>query len=80
MKSTEPTVDDYSASETANKYKKTKSAALENIDQHWLQASLQQVEKEGYVIIPNVLSPAEIDDIAAAVAPHLSRTGKNICL
>jgi ectoine hydroxylase-related dioxygenase (phytanoyl-CoA dioxygenase family) len=77
MNSTEQTVDDYSGSETANKYKKTKSTALKNIDQQWLQTSLQQVEKDGYVIIPNVLSPAEIDDIAAAVAPHLSRTGRN---
>jgi ectoine hydroxylase-related dioxygenase (phytanoyl-CoA dioxygenase family) len=77
MNTTERTVDDYSASETANKYKKTKSAALENIDQDWLQASLQQVERDGYVIIPNVLSSAEIAGISSAVTPHLDHTGRN---
>lgn len=77
MNTTERTIDDYSAIETANKYKKTKSAALENIDQNWLQTSLQQVEKDGYVIIPNVLSPAEIDIISSAVATHLTHTGRN---
>jgi ectoine hydroxylase-related dioxygenase (phytanoyl-CoA dioxygenase family) len=77
MNSEERTVEDYSASETANRYKKTKSTALDNIDQHWLQASLEQIERDGYVVIPNVLSPAEIDVISSAVSPHLARTGRN---
>jgi ectoine hydroxylase-related dioxygenase (phytanoyl-CoA dioxygenase family) len=43
-----------------------------NFDALWAE-----YERDGYVIIENILSAGEIADIRAALAPHFTKTGRN---
>lgn len=72
-----PTLEDYTTLETANKYKKTHSNARTQIDPELLKKTLAAVEKEGYVVIPNVLSEQALNEIRTAVEPLLNDTGRN---
>ncbi|CAA0091442.1 putative protein [Zhongshania aliphaticivorans] len=72
-----PTVEDYKNLETAKRYKKTFSDGLNQIDPDVLQKTLQTLDKNGYVIIPDVLSEQTLAEIKAAVEPMLNETGRN---
>lgn len=72
-----PTIDDFSTLETANKYKKTQSDAISQIDPDLLAQYLTTIQQDGYIIIPDVLRKQELDNIRAAIAPLLDRTGRN---
>ena len=45
-------------------------------DKDW-QAAWEAYERDGYVIFENVLSPDQVSRIREALAPHLTKTGRN---
>jgi hypothetical protein len=47
------------------------------VDPAVVDADLEAVLRDGFVILPDLLSAEEIDDIRAAVGPYLERTGRN---
>lgn len=51
-------------------------AAALRADPDW-QAAWEAYERDGYVVFPSVLSDAETHAIRAALAPHLTRRGRN---
>ncbi|MBB6522495.1 phytanoyl-CoA dioxygenase family protein [Pseudoteredinibacter isoporae] len=67
----------YHALETASKYKKTQSNASDQVDPEVFQQYLSKVLEEGYVVIPDLLSQEEIDQIRHEVEPMLSHRGRN---
>lgn len=69
--------DSYVSSETARKYKKSASDALSKVDRHMLDKQLAAVQRDGYVIIPNVLSAEQLHEIRQEVSPLLDSTGRN---
>ncbi|WP_433663336.1 phytanoyl-CoA dioxygenase family protein [Nocardia sp. CA-128927] len=60
----------------AGTYRRTASAG-ESIDAAVSAADLAAVRRDGYVILPDLLSPHELDEIREAVAPLLVRRGRN---
>ncbi|MFG1793300.1 phytanoyl-CoA dioxygenase family protein [Nocardia sp. NPDC049149] len=61
----------------AGKYRRTASSGA-TIDPVIVEADLAAVRRDGYVILPDLLSPAELADIRTAVAPLLDRHGRNL--
>lgn len=64
------------AGDLAGTYPRTASSGA-TIDDATVQADLAAVARDGYVILPDLLSPAELDAIRAGVAPLLDRVGRN---
>lgn len=71
------TVEDYANIETAGKYKKSKSDAIDRVDQDSLQQNLAQLEQHGYVVLEKVLSDHVLSEIKSAVVPLLEHKGRN---
>lgn len=67
----------YNALETGKKYKKTQSNAVEKIDPEQLKQSLENLEQDGYVVIPDLLSSATLAQIRSKVGPLLGHKGRN---
>lgn len=74
---THPDVRDYMQLETAAKYKKTHSQAAQEIDETLIAQWMQSLHRDGYVIIPDLLSEKELEDIRSGVMPMLDNTGRN---
>jgi ectoine hydroxylase-related dioxygenase (phytanoyl-CoA dioxygenase family) len=60
----------------AGTHRRTPSAG-ESVDAAVAETDLAAVRRDGYVILPGLLTPAELDDIREAVAPLLDRRGRN---
>ncbi|KAA8887163.1 phytanoyl-CoA dioxygenase family protein [Nocardia colli] len=60
----------------AGTYRRTASSGA-TIDPALSAADLAAVQRDGYVILPDLLTPQELDEIRAAVAPLLDRRGRN---
>ncbi|CAM4475749.1 phytanoyl-CoA dioxygenase family protein [Nocardia ninae] len=60
----------------AGTYRRTASSG-EHIDAAVVAADLAAVERDGYVILPDLLTQPELDEIREAVAPLLDRRGRN---
>ncbi|MGW4249440.1 phytanoyl-CoA dioxygenase family protein [Nocardia sp. NPDC004722] len=60
----------------AGTYRRTESSGAE-VDAAVAEADLAAVARDGYVILPNLLSPAELDEIRESVAPLLALKGRN---
>ncbi|MFE3757671.1 phytanoyl-CoA dioxygenase family protein [Nocardia tengchongensis] len=60
----------------AGTYRRTGSSGA-SIDPAVVDADLAALERDGYVILPDLLSPAELDEIRESVAPLLNRSGRN---
>jgi ectoine hydroxylase-related dioxygenase (phytanoyl-CoA dioxygenase family) len=60
----------------ARRHKATASAGA-TVDPAVVDADLAAVERNGYVILENLLSPEECEQVRAAVTPLLSKTGRN---
>ncbi|MFE2955620.1 phytanoyl-CoA dioxygenase family protein [Nocardia tengchongensis] len=60
----------------AGTYRRTGSSGA-SIDPAVVDADLAALERDGYVILPDLLSPAELDEIRESVAPLLDRSGRN---
>ncbi|QBS44636.1 phytanoyl-CoA dioxygenase family protein [Nocardia sp. CS682] len=60
----------------AGTYRRTASSG-DHIDAAVVAADLAAVERDGYVILPDLLTPPELDEIREAVAPLLDRRGRN---
>lgn len=60
----------------AGTYRRTASAGA-SVDPDVVAADLAAVERDGYVILPDLLSVAELAEIRASVTPLLDKTGRN---
>lgn len=60
----------------AGTYRRTASSGA-NIDAAVGEADLAALQRDGYVILPDLLAPAELGEIRDAVAPLLDRHGRN---
>ncbi len=60
----------------AGTYPRTASSGA-TVDGATVEADLASVARDGYVILPDLLSPAELDAIRTDVAPFLDRVGRN---
>ncbi|MEV6561442.1 phytanoyl-CoA dioxygenase family protein [Nocardia sp. NPDC051756] len=60
----------------AGTYRRTPSSGA-TIDPAVSAADLAAVQRDGYVILPDLLTPQELDEIREAVAPLLDRRGRN---
>lgn len=67
----------YLTADHAGTYKQSTSGAETKIPKAVVDADLEAVKKNGYVIIPNVLSSNECQAIREAVEPHLNSPGRN---
>lgn len=74
---TQANISDYNQMETAKKYKKTHSQALDKVDPEKIERYLADVQAQGYVIIPNLISRQQLDSIRAEVMPLLEKKGRN---
>ncbi|MFD6160484.1 phytanoyl-CoA dioxygenase family protein [Nocardia sp. NPDC060256] len=61
----------------AGTYRRTASSG-ESIDAAVSAADLAALQRDGYVILPDLLAPHELDEIREAVAPLLDRRGRNL--
>lgn len=64
------------AGDLGGKYRRTESGGA-SVDSAVVDADLAAVLRDGYVILENLLSPEEIDEIRGEVRPILDRTGRN---
>lgn len=64
------------AGDLAGTYRRTASSG-ESIDPATAEANLAAVQRDGYVILPDLLTTAELDEIRDAVVPLLDRRGRN---
>ncbi|MET9213367.1 MULTISPECIES: phytanoyl-CoA dioxygenase family protein [unclassified Nocardia] len=60
----------------AGTYRRTASSGAA-VDPAVAEADLAAVLRDGYVILPDLLTPDQLDEIRAAVAPLLDRPGRN---
>jgi len=60
----------------AGTYRRTPSSG-DSVDAVVAETDLAAVRRDGYVILPGLLTPTELDDIREAVAPLLDRHGRN---
>ncbi|MGW5112063.1 phytanoyl-CoA dioxygenase family protein [Nocardia sp. NPDC004123] len=60
----------------AGTYRRTASSGA-SVDPAVVEADLAAVERDGYVILPDMLTPAELDRIRESVVPLLDRIGRN---
>lgn len=60
----------------AGTYRRTASSGA-GIESDVVDADLAAIQRDGYVVLPNLLTPQELDEIREAVAPLLDRTGRN---
>ena len=67
----------YMLGDNAGTYKQTKSQASSQIPHEVTEADLVQIEKNGYVVIEDVLSKQEIENIKQQIHPLLKNAGRN---
>jgi ectoine hydroxylase-related dioxygenase (phytanoyl-CoA dioxygenase family) len=60
----------------AGTYRRTESSGA-TVDPAIVEADLAAMARDGYVILPDLLSPTQLDGIRAAVTPMLDRNGRN---
>jgi ectoine hydroxylase-related dioxygenase (phytanoyl-CoA dioxygenase family) len=60
----------------AGTYRRTASSGA-SIDAAVVEADLTALQRDGYVILSDLLTPAELDEIREAAAPLLDRHGRN---
>lgn len=65
------------AGDIAGTYRWTKSDAASKVSPEQVVADWQAVKKDGYVVLPALLSAEECDAVRAAVTPHLGHRGRN---
>ena len=76
MKVENPSFSELLSSDLAGTYPRTASAGA-TVDPAVVDADLASVRRDGYVILPDVLSTGQIDEIRSAVLPLLDRQGRN---
>ncbi len=66
-----------SAGVRAGTHRTTQSNAIEQVGRATVEADLEAIAKQGYVVIEGLLSEGELRAIRAAVAPLLAHQGRN---
>lgn len=69
------TIEDLSG-DLAGKYQRTESSGA-MVDAAVVDADRAAVQRDGYVILPQLLSAAELDEIRSEIAPLLDKKGRN---
>ncbi len=64
------------AGDLAGTYQRTRSGG-EQVDPKVVEADLAAVLRDGYVVLPGLLTAAELDTVRTAVGPLLDRRGRN---
>ncbi|WP_280356596.1 phytanoyl-CoA dioxygenase family protein [Nocardia otitidiscaviarum] len=64
------------AGDLAGKYRRTESCGS-TVDPEIVAADLAAVRRDGYVVLENLLTPDELDEIRREMRPLLDRTGRN---
>jgi hypothetical protein len=64
------------AGDLAGRYRATPSSGAQ-VDREVVDADLAAVQRDGFVILPELLSELELDEIRASVEPLLDQTGRN---
>jgi hypothetical protein len=67
----------YFLADHAKRYPATRSEAAARVPEEVVAADLAAVERDGYVVIPSLLSEAEIASVRKAVDPLLDHRGRN---
>ncbi|MDG0979463.1 MAG: phytanoyl-CoA dioxygenase family protein [Halieaceae bacterium] len=67
----------YKDQDLANKYKQTHSSASKSLPADVVKADLHSVATQGYVIIENLVSVAEVQKVKSACNDLLDHTGRN---
>ena len=70
-------VERYESKDLATKYKKTYSQAGEKVDADVLAAHLVNLDRDGYLVVENVLSPQQLQAVRREVTPLLQKKGRN---
>ena len=76
MRSDDSSFQDLLGADLAGTYRRTVSAGTD-IDPALADADLARVQRDGYVILPDLLSADELAEIEQAVTPLLDRSGRN---
>jgi ectoine hydroxylase-related dioxygenase (phytanoyl-CoA dioxygenase family) len=71
-----PSFSELLSSDLAGTYPRTASAGAA-VDPAVVDADMASIRRDGYVILPNVLSAGQIEQIRSAVLPLLDRQGRN---
>jgi len=74
--SDDASIQDLLGADLAGTYRRTVSAGTD-IDPALADADLARVQRDGYVILPDLLSADELAEIEQAVTPLLDRSGRN---
>jgi ectoine hydroxylase-related dioxygenase (phytanoyl-CoA dioxygenase family) len=61
----------------ATRYRRTLSSGS-SVDPDVVEADLAAVRRDGYVVLPDLLTRAERDEVRSAVAPLLDKAGRNL--
>ncbi len=64
------------AGDLAGTYRRTASSGA-TVDPAIADADLAAVQRDGYVILPDLLTSTELDEVREAIAPYLDRRGRN---
>ncbi len=70
-------MDDYFGQDLARTYGFTRSEAAQQVDQDLLDEQHENLLRDGYVIIENMISHEQLDALRAAATPHLEQVGRN---
>lgn len=76
MSETKKAFDDLLSADLAGTYPRTESSG-QNVDPAVAEADLAAVQRDGYVILPDLLSADQLASIREAVAPLLDHHGRN---
>lgn len=76
MSPDKPAFADMLKSDLAGTYPRTASAG-QSVDPAVAEADLAAVQRDGYVILPDLLTPEQLSEIRRAVAPLLDHHGRN---
>ncbi len=73
----QPSVNDYLSADLAGKYRRTESQAAQQIPLEVTAADLASVQKNGYLLIENLLTDTELEEIRRAASALLKEVGRN---
>jgi hypothetical protein len=65
------------AGDLAGTYRATHSDAVARVDPEVLKADLEQLAEQGYVVLPRLLEPTQVQELKRALLPLLDHTGRN---
>ena len=62
----------------AGRYRSTAGTSVAEVDREVVESDLATLERDGYVVVENLISPDVCEEIAASVDPLLGPAGRNV--